>query len=87
MNPESVENYIEGLLAPVPLNGSLRKLSSATTLADAIKGGGDSIGGVETSVSYLLILFFKEMYFAIFLCSLLCNYEKMAVYLIYLMKL
>ncbi|CAB3362581.1 Hypothetical predicted protein [Cloeon dipterum] len=49
VNSESVDDYIQGLLAPVSLNGSLKKLSSATTLADTIKGGGDSIGGLETS--------------------------------------
>ncbi|XP_065335143.1 unconventional myosin-XV isoform X4 [Cloeon dipterum] len=51
VNSESVDDYIQGLLAPVSLNGSLKKLSSATTLADTIKGGGDSIGGLETSSS------------------------------------
>ncbi|XP_059488254.1 unconventional myosin-XV isoform X5 [Neocloeon triangulifer] len=48
VNSESVEDYIQGLLAPVSLNGSLKKLSSADTLVDTIKGGGDSVGGVET---------------------------------------
>jgi len=60
VKPDSVENYIEGLLAPVLLNGSLRKLSSATTLADAIKGGGDSIGGVETSVNNTPFLIYNK---------------------------
>lgn len=49
--PANVNDYIHQLLAPLSPNGSLRKLSVASTLALAIKGGGDGLGGIETPVS------------------------------------
>ncbi|XP_046399408.1 unconventional myosin-XV isoform X2 [Ischnura elegans] len=47
----NVDEYITDLFRPIFVNDSLRKLTKASTLADAIKGGGDGVGGMETQTS------------------------------------
>ena len=49
---ENVDDYITDLFKPIFVNASLRRLTKATTLAGAIKGG----GGMEPhQVGYLFI--------------------------------
>ncbi|KAE8738384.1 hypothetical protein FOCC_FOCC016139, partial [Frankliniella occidentalis] len=45
---QSVDDYISDLFQPIFVNESLRRLTRADTLAVAIKGGGQGLGGIET---------------------------------------
>lgn len=46
--PRNVDDYISDLFQPIFVNESLRRLTKADTLAVAIKGGGQGLGGIET---------------------------------------
>ncbi|KAJ1528093.1 hypothetical protein ONE63_008009 [Megalurothrips usitatus] len=45
---QNVDDYISDLFQPIFVNESLRRLTRADTLANAIKGGGQGLGGIET---------------------------------------
>lgn len=66
---ENVDDYITDLFKPIFVNASLQRLTTAVTLAGAIKGGG-GMDSHQVTITYLILQFRYCNFF-------ICPYKNM----------